>query len=166
MTFRGPAYRAHDPRWAWTPLSGEGARLRGGRFNRIGTAALYLALEYKTAILEAKQGFEKRIPPLTIVEYEVDVDPVADLTDPQMLRSFGQPDLDCAWKRLAEAGQPVPTWALADEIVRNGFAGLIIPSFAVGADPTDKNLILWRWGDQLPTKVTVFDPEQRLQPMI
>lgn len=33
MRFRGIVYRAHDPRWSWPPVSGEGSRLYGGRFN-------------------------------------------------------------------------------------------------------------------------------------
>ena len=46
MRFRGIVYRAHNPQWSWTPLSGEGARRRGGRLNRRGVPALYMiALE-------------------------------------------------------------------------------------------------------------------------
>ena len=41
MRFRGIVYRAHDPRWSWPPVSGEGARRYGGRFNRIGVEAFY-----------------------------------------------------------------------------------------------------------------------------
>jgi RES domain-containing protein len=29
MRFRGVVYRAHDPRWSWPPVSGDGARLYG-----------------------------------------------------------------------------------------------------------------------------------------
>ena len=36
MRSRGVVYRAHNPQWSWTPLSGEGARRHGGRFNRRG----------------------------------------------------------------------------------------------------------------------------------
>jgi len=35
-------YRAHTPRWSFAPLSGAGAAVQGGRFNRKGIEALYL----------------------------------------------------------------------------------------------------------------------------
>lgn len=46
------AYRVHSPRWASAPTSGEGAARHGGRANRPGISALYLALEPETALLE------------------------------------------------------------------------------------------------------------------
>ena len=57
IRFTDPVYRAHHPRWAFDPVSGEGARRHGGRFNRPGTPALYTALRMETAWLEAQQGF-------------------------------------------------------------------------------------------------------------
>jgi hypothetical protein len=52
----GPTlYRAHTPRWADRPLSGTGAALKGGRFNREGIEALYLSLEELTALREYQQ---------------------------------------------------------------------------------------------------------------
>ena len=53
MRFRGIVYRAHDPRWSWPPASGEGARLHGGRFNRVGVPAFYASVSPVTAIREA-----------------------------------------------------------------------------------------------------------------
>ena len=47
-----PAFRLHSPRWATTPTSGAGAGKHGGRANRIGVDALYLALELETAVAE------------------------------------------------------------------------------------------------------------------
>ena len=41
MRFQGILYRALNPMRAREPLSGEGARLYGGRFNPRGTPALY-----------------------------------------------------------------------------------------------------------------------------
>lgn len=43
MLFRGEAFRAHDPNWSWTPLSGAGAALKGRRFNWPGLETLYLS---------------------------------------------------------------------------------------------------------------------------
>jgi RES domain-containing protein len=46
------AYRVHTPKWASMPLSGAGAATQGGRANRPGVEALYLALDVQTAIDE------------------------------------------------------------------------------------------------------------------
>ena len=89
MRFRGATYRAHNPRWSWSPLSGEGARINGGRFNPKGVAALYLSLDWGTAVIEANQGFSFRIPPLTIVSYDVDSRDVADLSASNGLKRHG-----------------------------------------------------------------------------
>ena len=166
MTYRGLAYRAHDPRWAWSPLSGEGSVKFGGRFNRIGTPALYLSLDLSTAICEASQGFAGRFPPLTIVNYDVDSSPVIDLTLPNALADLGVDDaqIRSAWKRLAQEDQPVPTWDLADRLAADGFAGAIVRSLAPGAMPSSRNLVLWTWSDSLPSRVTTFDPDGRLRP--
>jgi RES domain-containing protein len=56
------AYRVHDPKWAFAPLSGAGAGKFGGRANRPGINALYLSLDLETAILEFKQ-FDALFPP-------------------------------------------------------------------------------------------------------
>ena len=50
LTDLGPvtAYRMHTPRWATAPTSGAGAAAHGGRANRPGTPALYIALEPET----------------------------------------------------------------------------------------------------------------------
>ena len=63
MRFRGTCYRAHDPQWSFTPLSGAGAAIHGGRFNPRGTEALYLSLTVMTAVKEANQGFAFKILP-------------------------------------------------------------------------------------------------------
>lgn len=48
------AYRMHTPKWAVAPVSGAGAALYGGRLNRPGVEALYLAFDEQTAINEFK----------------------------------------------------------------------------------------------------------------
>ena len=57
MNLRTTAWRAHHPRWAYDPTSGEGAALSGGRFNPRGQPALYLSMRPQTAWLEAQQSF-------------------------------------------------------------------------------------------------------------
>jgi hypothetical protein len=50
------AYRVLTPKWAYQPLSGAGAAAAGGRFNRVDSPALYLALEPETALAEFSQS--------------------------------------------------------------------------------------------------------------
>lgn len=166
MRYTGAAYRAHHPNWSWTPLSGEGARRYGGRFNRPGTPALYLSVTLETAIGEASQGFSLRFPPLTIVTYDVDCDDVADLTTPAYLKKPGITPAQLAgpWQRLAHEGEPVPTWLLAGRLIAAGYAGMLVRSFAPGATSSQHNLVLWRWGAELPHKIEVYDPDGRLKP--
>ena len=38
----------------------------------------------------------------------------------------------------------------------------MVPSFAPGALASDANLVLWRWGPDLPHRVEVHDPGGRL----
>ena len=164
MRFVGVAYRAHNPRWSWSPLSGAGSAAHGGRFNRVGMPALYLSLSWKTAVVEASQGLAFRLPPLTIVSNEIDCEDVIDLVDATEMRRrrVRKSDLACAWCLLAARGEPVPSHALADRLCGDGIAGIIVPSFAAGLGPDAKNLVLWRWGATPPHRVTIIDPAGRL----
>jgi RES domain-containing protein len=164
VRFAGLAYRAHNPAWSWQPLSGEGARLHGGRFNAKGVPALYLSLSYSTAVLEATQGFGQRFPPLTLVTYDVDCEDIADLRKPSVRKSLRvkDDDLACAWMLLAAEGRRVPSWEIAARLMRRDLAGIIVRSFATGATPEDANLVLWSWSVTLPNSVRVVDPGRRL----
>ncbi|MCO0638328.1 RES domain-containing protein, partial [Lutimaribacter sp. EGI FJ00014] len=99
MRFVGTCYRAHDPRWAFKPTSGDGAAIRGARFNPKGVPALYLALTVMTAVKEANQGFAHRIDPCVLCSYEVDCEDIVDLTSEQGRRevSVALEDMACAW---------------------------------------------------------------------
>jgi RES domain-containing protein len=161
LRYQGPAYRAHDPRWSWSPTSGDGARLHGGRFNIKGTATLYLALDLVTAVNEYCQGLGLRlVHPATIVSYLVECDDIEDLTDTATLTRLGvkRSDLDCAWIGVRA---PALSQALGERL-RKTAAGIIVPSFAPGTAPNAKNLVLWRWGAHLPYKVETYDPQRRL----
>lgn len=164
MRFRGTVYRAHDPRWSFEPLSGEGARLHGGRFNTPGTPALYLSLDVETALAEANQGFSRKIDPTLIVAYDVDCEPVADLTSAAFLQSnnIDAGDIACPWLRYKLAGLHAPSWALAEALRSQGFAGLKVASQLAGASANNVNLVLWHWSDRRPAKVVAHDPDKRL----
>lgn len=164
MRLQGVAYRAHNPKWSWSPLSGEGARLHGGRFNAKGVAALYLSLDWQTAIVEATQGFAYRIPPLTLVSYEVDCEDIADLTlaEERAKHRVSEKAMGYAWRLLVDTGAPVPSWRIAERLIEARLAGIIVPSYAVGADREAKNLVLWKWSEEVPHRVSIIDIERRL----
>lgn len=164
MKFEGICFRGHDPRWAFTPLSGEGAKVKGGRFNPRGQAALYLSLDLATVFLEASQGFLRKLAPLTIVSYSVECDDIHDLTDPTVLSDLAiDPSaLSDAWAQaLAENRRP-RSWDVAERLINADAAGIIVPSFAPGAGALNKNLVLWQWGSAHPHKVEAFDPSNSL----
>ena len=71
-------YRAHTPEWAGRPTSGAGAARKGGRFNREGVEALYLALDDATALREYQQT-SPFLPPCTICSYTVALRNLVDL---------------------------------------------------------------------------------------
>ena len=164
MRFQGLAYRAHDPRWSFKPLSGDGAAVHGGRFNPKGTPALYVALDPMTAIKEAAQGFARKFEPYVLCTYEIDCDDVVDLRGENERRQarISNEDMASAWFADAAAGREPASWRLARNLIAGGAAGLIAPSFVSGADAGDVNLALWDWSDRLPHKVAVFDPSGRL----
>ncbi|MGE0716684.1 MAG: RES family NAD+ phosphorylase [Alphaproteobacteria bacterium] len=164
MRFIGRCYRGHDPIWSFSPLSGEGASKTGGRFNRKGQPTLYLSLDVMTSFGECTQGLTQRLQPLTMCEYDVDCEPVADLRDERGRGAHHATltDLGCAWLRHLRAGGDAPSWLLAERLKAEGYVGLLTPSFVANATPANCNLVLWRWGPDLPTRVAVFDPTGRL----
>ena len=62
-------------------------------------------------------------------------------------------------------GEVPASQAVADRLIRAGnvgMVGMLVRSFAAGAGPDDRNLVLWTWGDRFPSRVAVIDDEQRL----
>jgi RES domain-containing protein len=165
MIWRGTLWRAHDPRWSFAPLSGEGAARHGGRFNPQGVAALYTSVSIGTAVLEMQQGFARKGQPMTLVCYEIDCADVLDLTDPDTLaeQRIARADLVCAWERIfrVERAEP-PSWALARRLIGEGIAGIVVPSFAAGATADATNVVFWNWSDATPHCVRAIDDHGRL----
>lgn len=165
MRFAGTCYRFHDPRWSFLPASGAGAAIHGGRFNPKGVEALYLALNVETAFLEISQGFAEKFRPAMLISYEVDCDSIVDLRTEADRRSarISHTDMACAWFAEAAAGREPASWAIARRLIERGASGILVPSFAVAAEPArHQNLVLWRWSNDLPRKVRVYDPDGRL----
>jgi RES domain-containing protein len=157
-------YRAHDPRWSFKPLSGDGAALYGGRFNPKGIPTLYLGLTIVTAIKEANQGFPRKIDPCVLCMYEVDCADIADLrtADGQAEHGATRADMACAWFWLSRENREPSSWRLALRLKAGGCAGILVPSFVRNVAPEDNNLVLWLWSNHLPHRVSVFDPSNRL----
>ncbi|MCJ8159118.1 hypothetical protein [Sphingomonas sp. LaA6.9] len=44
-----------------------------------------------------------------------------------------------------------------------GFNGMQVRSYAPGASIDDLNLVIWKWGNTLPTLLTLIDDENRLK---
>ena len=98
MNFAGTLFRAHDPKWSFKPISGEGAATHGGRFNPKGMPAPSLASTPVGAIREIGRGFAHRTIPLVICSYEVDCDGIVDLRTAKDRAGQGviDSDLNCA----------------------------------------------------------------------
>lgn len=164
MRLRGIVYRAHNPRWSWPPVSGEGARLHGGRFNRIGVAALYTSLSPVTALREAGT-LGHPLQPLLLCAYEIDAEPVFDSLDSRErdVHAVTDAELRCpGWEGDMHGGTVPASQALADRLIAAGYVGMKVRSFAPGSADNDLNLVLWRWGDRLPSRVVLIDDEGRL----
>jgi RES domain-containing protein len=152
-------------RHQFSSTSGQGARLFGGRWNRKGCSALYLAADAVTAVAEYYQGLPK---PGTLVPYHVDALRVVDLTN----AAAGPCDIRVAealaanWKAMAFLdGKTPPSWALADDLVAARADGALVPSVQ---NPGSRNLVLWRWRDRDQegegAVLAVLDPDNTLRP--
>ena len=163
MRLTQTCYRAHDPRWAFSPLSGEGAAIRGARFNPKDVPALYLALSIDGAVMEAAQGFGHRLQPLTICAYDVDCGAIADLGDESGRATHGVTleEMSAAWASDLSEGKRPGSWGVYDRL-HGTMNGIIVPSFANGARAEFRNLVLWRWNTGETNAVAVIDPTGRL----
>lgn len=163
MHFRGQLYRALNPVYAREPLSGRGAELYGGRFNRKGTPALYSSLSVMTALREANQAGS--LQPTTLVSYDADIEHVFDSRDDASLREKGMDAAslsDPTWRDQMKATGEAKTQAFSWRLAAAGYHGLLVRSFAPGARDDDLNLVLWKWSDAVPCRLTLIDDENRL----
>ncbi len=162
-SYSGKLYRALNPIYAREPLSGEGARRYGGRFNPRGTPALYCSLSIMTAVREANQA--GNLQPTTLVSYEAEIDGIFDCADEAGLLAEG---MDAAalsastWRDEMRAAGEARTQAFVRSLIAKGHSALLVRSFAPGSSDQDLNLVLWRWGDGPPARLTLIDDEGRL----
>jgi RES domain-containing protein len=92
--FAGQGWRHIAPRY--DPLSGEGARIHGGRFNPPGSfPVLYLCQSRPCAVAELQRFGERQaigvegLLPRILYRYEISLDRVLDLTDDQVRIQVG-----------------------------------------------------------------------------
>ncbi len=164
MKLTGFVYRAHNPRWAFSPDSGQGAASTGGRFNPVGMPAFYTSLRFETAWLEAQQAFPFKAQPMTLCAYEVGCEDLLDLTDAATLAANGidAADLACPWKHYSTSGIKPPSWEITERLLAAGTAGVLVPSFAKGAVAAYVNVVFWDWAPDPPHQVRVIDDDGRL----
>lgn len=117
-----------------------------------------------TSFGECTQGFTKRMQPLTMCEYDVDCAGIADLRHDADRDAFGVAlgEIGCAWLSFQLAGRQALSWQVIDRLKASGHSGILVPSFVPGATEANVNLVLSRWGPDLPHKVNVYDPAGRL----
>lgn len=114
------------------PLSTEGSRLYGGRFNRVGRPALYLAGSPAVAVAERLQLGEallefQRFNPCLLVSVEVKLQEVLDLTLTANRRAMGitLDDLRRPWRA---SSQPTASQMLGEFVREEGLEGILYPS--------------------------------------
>jgi RES domain-containing protein len=163
LRYEGKLYRALNPIYAGEPLSGRGAQRYGGRFNPKGVPALYASLSIMTALREANQV--GALQPTTLVAYDADIEAVFDGRDEAALDREGMNATlisDATWRDQMKSGGEARTQTFARRLIAAGYNGLLIRSFAAGSEAADMNLMLWRWGDASPARLTLIDDEGRL----
>jgi len=164
MKLSTQVFRAHHPGWAFAPESGQGAAIHGGRFNRKGRDTLYTSLSMQGAWTEAQQAFPFKAQPVTLCTYDVECDDIEDLADADTIARLDiqHTDLSCPWEDLADRGLTPPSWTLAERLIADGIAGIIVPSFASAAGAGAKNVVFWCWEAKPPRQVRVIDDQRRL----
>ncbi|MGY6706702.1 RES family NAD+ phosphorylase [Oceaniradius stylonematis] len=161
--YQGKLYRALNPIYAREPLSGRGAEFYGGRFNPKGVPALYLALSVMTALREANQV--GNLQPTTLVSYDAEIERVFDCRDDAALAAKGMDAAglaDPTWRDQMKRSGEARTQAFAARLIAEGYNGLLVKSFAPSAGADDLNLVLWKWGEEAPHRLTLIDDEHRL----
>ena len=107
----------------------------------------------------------RRMQPVTLCAYEVDIEPVFDSLNTTQRVAFQVDDheLVCgAWEAEMLDGNLPASQALADRLISAGCVGMLVRSFAVGAGNEEINLVLWKWRSERPCRVILIDDECRL----
>lgn len=163
MQFKGFLYRALNPNYASAPLSGEGAKLYGGRFNPKGIEALYSSLSPETAIRESNQVGS--LQPTMLVCYEANIQNVFDTNDSTLLKKYSLSTEQLAannWRDEMNASGRSATQIFAQLLIDDGYNGLRVRSHAAGSTDLDQDLVVWCWENDATATLQVIDDESRL----
>lgn len=152
-------WRAYVPRWSFAPLSGEGASRFGGRWNPPGEPTIYASLEMSTAWAEYNQGFTQH--PALIAQLAIENANLADLKDRGVLAGVAvEPGVHAIdWRNELDHGRVPATYPIRERLLREGFDGVIYPSFM---SPGGACVALWRWNSDGGPILSVVDPGGRL----
>ncbi len=104
---------------------------------------------------EVSGGFAHRLTPYVVCSYDVDCEDIADLRTDTERNKLGvaSDDLACAWGDALIARREPESWGVVRRLTVDGFAGILVPSFANGATAADQNLVLWQWGRNCGTRL-------------
>ena len=165
MRFRGLVYRVHNPRWSWTPCPAR---------EHIGTEGASTGAAFRRSTLRSPRSppylkhnrQADRCSHSPFCAYEVGAEPVFDALDIEQCQALDvrESDLACpVWEAEMLAGAIPASHSLADTLVAAGYTGMLVQSFAIGAGAGDFNLVMWHWGADRPSRVTLIDDEGRLR---
>jgi RES domain-containing protein len=157
-----PFYRAFTPQWAHAPESGAGAAACGGRFNRPGVEARYLAASAEGALLEYR-GESALLPPATVASFLVTAKNVVDFTGGFHADRWREiwAEAYCNWKMMAfiDDIEP-PSWVIGDLVREAGHPGMLYRS---ARNPEMTCLVLFpELAEKTGFRAPVHDPDQRL----
>jgi hypothetical protein len=95
-----------------------------------------------------------------LVAYEADIRPVFDTREAEALSAFGltpttSPPALGATKMIARGESGAQKFARP--LVAEGYAALLVRTFARGASHKALNLVLWRWSRAPPAKLVLVE---------
>jgi RES domain-containing protein len=137
-------YRASSVAYYRSGFSPIGSRSNGGRFNRPGISAIYVAAETQTAISEYRRSDPPR--PLVLVAADVVATNLIDLTGDLSSWDADWQAWDTDWEvardlRLAgDSTADSPSWRCGDAAIARNYSGILFPS---RQNSGGKNLVLF-----------------------
>ncbi len=168
VTFEGVVYRACTPKYATESdlLTGEGSRLRGGRWNPIGTALVYSTLTPEAAMAEALAHYRySGLPiedsmPLTFAAVNVKLKRVLDTRDGKVRQRFQIPMARLVladWRLEVFAGREPLTQTIGRAVHATGWEGVIVPS---AADRSGHNLLIFPDRLEGDSRITIVNSDK------